>query len=166
MRLLFLPFVLLASSLFAQVQPPPIREEAPPVDIERIEPMEGVTDDHGPEAIPADADAVQEPLTFAEQMPEFPGGQQAMMTYLSKSIRYPEECKEAGVDGRVFIAFVVDREGLVTEVKVLRGVPACPALDREATRAVKAMPKWTPGRQNEQPVSVRMTIPVMFKLAE
>lgn len=154
MRLLHLPFVLLASSLFAQDQPPP-----PP----RVEPIE-VTTDPGNDAVPVEADAPQEPLTFAEQMPEFPGGQQAMMTYLGKNIRYPEECKEAGVDGRVFIAFVVDREGLVTEVKVLRGVPACPALDREATRAVTTMPKWTPGRQNGQPVSVRMTIPVMFKL--
>lgn len=156
MRLLLLPFVLLVSSLFAQVPPPTV--------IERVEPMEGVKDDPGPEAPPVISDAPNEPLTFAEQMPEFPGGQQVMMTYLGKNILYPEECKEAGVDGRVFIAFVVDREGLVNEVKVLRGVPECSALDREATRAVKAMPKWTPGRQNGQPVSVRMTIPVMFKL--
>ena len=117
------------------------------------------------EAIPVDAtDAPQEPLTVVEQMPEFPGGQQAMMTYLVKNIHYPQECIEAEVEGKVFIAFVVDQEGRITEVKVLRGVPACPALQVEAMRVVRSMPKWIPGQQNGKPVPVRMTIPVVFKL--
>jgi len=154
MRLLLLPTLLLSSSLFAQEQPPP-----PP----RSEPME-VTAEPGNDAVPVEADEPQEPLTIAEQMPEFPGGQQAMMTYLVKYLKYPQECIESEVEGKVFVGFVVGREGLITEVKVLRAVPGCPALEKEAVRVVKTMPNWHPGRQNGELVPVRMTIPVVFKL--
>jgi protein TonB len=123
-----------------------------------------VTAAPGNDAVPMQADALQEPLVVAEQMPEFPGGQQAMMTYMVKHMRYPQECIESEVQGKVFVGFVVGREGLITDVKVLRGVPGCPALEKEAVRVVKTMPNWTPGQQNGKPVPVRMTIPVVFKL--
>lgn len=154
MRLLLLPIFLLSSGLFAQGQPPP-----PP----RSEPME-VTVEPGNDAVPLEVDAPQEPLTIAEQMPEFPGGQQAMMTYLVKNLKYPQECVESEVEGKVFVGFVVGREGLITDVKVLRGVPGCPALEKEAVRVVKTMPNWHPGQQNGKPVPVQMTVPVVFKL--
>lgn len=154
MRLLLLPIFLLSSGLFAQGQPPP-----PP----RSEPME-VTVEPGNDAVPLEVDAPQEPLTIAEQMPEFPGGQQAMMTYLVKYLKYPQECIENEVEGKVFVGFVVGREGLITDVKVLRGVPGCPALEKEAVRVVKTMPNWHPGQQNGKPVPVQMTVPVVFKL--
>lgn len=109
--------------------------------------------------------STEEPvLTIVEQMPQFSGGDQAMITYLATNIHYPQECIEAGVEGKVFIAYVVDLDGSITEVKVLRGVAECPALDREAARVVKTMPNWTPGSQNGKPVRVRMTVPIVFKL--
>jgi protein TonB len=154
MRLLLLPILLLTSRLFAQDQTP-----LPP----RSEPME-VTIEPGNDAVPDETDAPQEPLTIAEQMPEFPGGQQAMMSYLVKYLKYPQECVESEVEGKVFVGFIVGREGLITEVKVLRAVPGCPALEKEAVRVVKTMPNWHPGRQNGELVPVRMTIPVVFKL--
>jgi outer membrane biosynthesis protein TonB len=131
MRILLLPFLLQASILFAQEQPP-----SPPVvsPVPREVTMEGERD--GPETIPAGVDAPQEVLHFAEQMPEFPGGQQAMMTYLVKNLKYPQECVESEVEGKVFVGFVVGREGIITDVKVLRGVPGCPALEKEAVPVV------------------------------
>lgn len=154
MRILLLPFLLLASSLIAQEQPPP-----PP----RSEPIE-VTAEPGDDAVPVVTDAPQEPLTVAEQMPEFPGGQQAMMAYMVKHMRYPQDCIESEIEGKVFMGFVVGGDGLITDVKVMRGVPACPAMDKEAARVVQSMPNWTPGRQNGRPVAVRMVVPVVFKL--
>lgn len=155
MRILLFPFLLIASSLFAQVQPPP------PAPQQATE----VTVEPDPDAVPeAASDAPQETLTVVEQMPELPGGQQAMMTYLVKHMRYPQDCIENEIEGKVFIGFVVDTAGMITDVDVLRGVRDCPAMDKEAARVVKSMPNWTPGRQNGKPVRVRMTVPVMFKL--
>lgn len=154
MRFSLLPLLLVTSGLFAQEQPPP-----PP----RSEPVE-VTAEPWNDAVPVAPDAPQEPLTVAEQMPEFPGGQQAMMTYLVKNLRYPQECVESEVEGKVFVGFIVGREGLITDVKVLRGVPGCPALEKEALRVVRSMPNWTPAQQNGKPVPVQMTVPVVFKL--
>jgi len=105
------------------------------------------------------------PLQIAEQMPEFPGGQEAMMKYMSANIKYPEDMAEAGVGGKVFIEFVVRADGSITDVRVLRGIPGGQSLDREAVRVVKAMPKWIPGKQNGKPVDVFYRLPVMFKAA-
>ncbi|MFN6115165.1 MAG: energy transducer TonB [Flavobacteriales bacterium] len=103
------------------------------------------------------------PLQIAEQMPEFPGGQEAMMKFISSNINYPEDMAEAGVGGKVFIEFVVRADGPITDVRVLRGIPGGPSLDREAVRVVKAMPKWNPGKQSGKPVDVIYRLPVMFK---
>ena len=97
-----------------------------------------------------------------EQMPSFPGGQAAMMGWLSKNIRYPAAAQENNIQGRVTVQFVVDENGKVTNPVVVRGVD--PSLDAEAIRVVSSMPKWTPGKQNGQAVKVKYTLPVQFKL--
>ena len=96
-----------------------------------------------------------------EEQPSFPGGQGALMSWLSENIKYPVIAAENGVQGRVIVQFVVSKTGSISDVKVVRGVD--PSLDREAVRVVSAMPKWTPGRQNGTTVNVRYTLPVTFK---
>ena len=97
-----------------------------------------------------------------EQMPQFPGGQQALFEYLSKNIKYPVIAEENGVQGRVIVTFVVERAGSITDVKVVKSVD--PSLDKEAQRVVKAMPHWIPGKQNGSAVRVKYTVPVTFRL--
>ena len=97
-----------------------------------------------------------------EQMPSFPGGSGALMQYLSKNIKYPPVAEENGIQGRVVCSFVVERDGSVSDVRILKGVD--PSLDKEAIRVVSAMPKWIPGRQNGQMVRVKYTLPVTFRL--
>ena len=97
-----------------------------------------------------------------EQMPSFPGGMPALMQWLSQNIKYPVIAAENGVQGRVIVQFVVEKDGSVTDVHVAKSVD--PSLDKEATRVVKAMPKWNPGKQNGSAVRVKYTVPVMFKL--
>ena len=101
-------------------------------------------------------------FTVVEQMPMFPGGDAALMGYLRDNMHYPTVAAENGVQGRVVVGFVVERDGSITDVNVLRSVD--PSLDREAMRVVKAMPKWTPGTQLGKPVSVKYTLPVKFSL--
>lgn len=102
------------------------------------------------------------PLTVVEQMPQFPGGEQALMEYISKHIRYPQYAIENGIMGRVFVRFVVTATGEVTNVTVVRSLD--PTLDKEAIRVVQALPKWIPGKQNGRNVPVYFTLPIMFRL--
>ena len=97
-----------------------------------------------------------------EVMPSFPGGQAALFEWLSKNIKYPVVAEENGVQGRVIVTFVVERNGSITDVQVVKSVD--PSLDKEAVRVVKAMPHWIPGKQNGQAVRVRFTLPVQFRL--
>ena len=97
-----------------------------------------------------------------EQMPIFPGGDAAMMKYLSENVKYPALAIKAQEQGRVVVSFTVEKDGAISDVKVARSVT--PSLDAEAVRVVKAMPKWTPGKQGGQPVRVRYNVPVSFKL--
>ncbi len=97
-----------------------------------------------------------------EQMPSFPGGNQALMEYLSKNVKYPVVAQENGVQGRVVVSFVVERDGSITDVKVVKSVD--PSLDREASRLVSGMPKWIPGKQNGSAVRVKYNVPVTFRL--
>lgn len=99
---------------------------------------------------------------ICEEMPEFPGGMAECMKWLGKNINYPTEAKEKGTQGRVIIQFVVEKDGSITEAKVARGVD--PLLDAEALRVINSSPKWKPGKQGGQPVRVKYTIPVAFKL--
>ena len=101
-------------------------------------------------------------FTVVEQMPMFPGGDGALMGYLRDNIHYPTVAAENGVQGRVVVGFVVERDGSITDVNILRGVD--PSLDREAMRVVKSMPKWTPGKQNGSAVRVKYQFPVSFRL--
>lgn len=106
----------------------------------------------------------EQPMNIAmvEQKPEFPGGEAAMYKYLGDNIVYPSAASEEGIQGRVVVEFVVGKDGSITNVKVAR--PRHPALDKEAVRVIKSMPKWIPGRNNGQPVKVTYTLPVTFKL--
>ena len=99
---------------------------------------------------------------FVETMPEFPGGQSALFMYLQKNIVYPSAASEAGIQGKVYIRFVVDVDGSITQVEVLRGVEK--SLDDEALRVVKKMPNWKPGTQGGKPVKVYFNLPISFKL--
>lgn len=104
----------------------------------------------------------EEIFKSVEQMPQFPGGEAALMKYISSHIQYPTMAQENNVQGKVIVQFVVTKTGQVGEVKVARSVDK--DLDREAVRVCKSLPKFTPGRQNGQPVSVWYTLPVNFKL--
>lgn len=97
-----------------------------------------------------------------EQMPSFPGGPQALLQYLNNNVKYPVVAQENGVQGRVVISFVVEKDGSVTDVQVAKSVD--PSLDKEAQRVVKSMPHWIPGKQNGSAVRVKYVVPVSFKL--
>ena len=96
------------------------------------------------------------------QMPAFPGGQGALFEWLGKNVVYPADAKEVGVQGRVIVAFVVECDGSISNVRVVKTV--YPSLDKEAIRVVSSMPKWIPGRQGEEAVPVEYTLPVSFRL--
>jgi protein TonB len=101
-------------------------------------------------------------FTAVEQNPEFPGGQAALLKFVSSHIQYPQAAADEGIEGKVMVRFVVDSKGKVGQVSVVRGVNK--ALDAEAVRVCRMLPNFTPGRQNGQPVSVWYTLPVTFKL--
>ncbi|NLH28589.1 MAG: energy transducer TonB, partial [Bacteroidales bacterium] len=109
-------------------------------------------------------EATEEIFVVVEEMPEFPGGQSALMKYLSENIRYPVIAQENGIEGRVICSFVVERDGSITDVQVVRGVD--PSLDKEAVRVIQSMPKWKPGKQRGKPVRVRFTLPIVFRLQQ
>ena len=99
-----------------------------------------------------------------DQLPEFPGGIQAMMKFLSTNIKYPVEAQKKGISGRVIVQFVIMEDGTLDQAKVIRGVD--PLLDEEALRVVKSMPKWKPGMDRGEAVKVRFTAPIMFNLSK
>ena len=103
------------------------------------------------------------PVFFiVEEMPVFPGGEEALRKYIAQSVKYPAIAQENGIQGRVFVAFVVNTKGAVTDVKIARGVD--PNLDKEAIRVVTNMPKWSPGKQRGKAVKVSYTVPINFVL--
>ncbi|MEA3449057.1 MAG: energy transducer TonB [Bacteroidota bacterium] len=105
-----------------------------------------------------------EPIAFAvvEDKPKFPGGDKALMTFLSKNTNYPEIAKENGIQGKVYVQFVINKNGNVTNVSIVRGVD--PYLDKEAKRVVGQLPDWKPGQQRGKPVPVTYIVPINFKL--
>jgi protein TonB len=111
-----------------------------------------------------DEESAEETQIFmvVESMPSFPGGEPALYKYLGENIKYPQMAKESGIQGRVFVTFVVERDGTVTDVRVLRGIGG--GCDEEAIRVVKNMPKWTPGKQRGKAVRVQYNLPVKFTL--
>ena len=97
-------------------------------------------------------------------MPYFHGVQVELIQYLNSHVKYPVVAQENGIQGRVTISFVVERDGSITDVKVARSVD--PSLDKEAARVVSSMPRWTPGKQNGSAVRVKFNVPVVFKLQQ
>lgn len=110
------------------------------------------------------AQEVEDNVVFqvVERMPSFPGGDAAMFKYLGDNINYPVIAQENGVQGRVICQFVVNRDGSIVDIVVVRSVDS--SLDKEAVRVIKSMPKWSPGQQRGKPVRVKFTLPVNFKL--
>ena len=98
-----------------------------------------------------------------EEDAKFPGGNNELMKYLQKNIKYPSICQEQGIQGRVIVQFVVEKDGSITDVQVIKAIN--PYLDKEAVRVVSTMPKWSPGKQRGNPVRVRFTLPVTFRLS-
>ena len=99
---------------------------------------------------------------IVDEMPQYPGGEAAMMDYVAQNVVYPKEAQEKGISGRVFVGFIVEKDGSVSEVKVLRGIGG--GCDEEAVRVIKAMPKWKPGKMKGKPVRVSYMMPIIFKL--
>ena len=128
----------------AEVDQQEVIEEYVPVEVEEEEVVE------------------QEIFQIVEEMPAFPGGEAKLMEYVAKNIKYPQIARETGIQGRVFVGFVVEPDGSVSNVKVLRGIGG--GCDEEAMRVVKGMPKWKPGKQRGKAVRVSYMLPVNFKL--
>ena len=113
------------------------------------------------ETIKQDPDQV---FTIVEQMPSFPGGTEAMMKYIRDVLVYPKADRDNGVSGSCYITFVVEKDGSISNVRVLRGISGAQACNEEAIRIVNTMPKWIPGKQNGVLVRVQYNIPVKFTL--
>ncbi len=116
----------------------------------------------GPTEATATGPATNEPFIAVEKMPEFAGGQAALLRYLQKNLRYPSSALAAGMGGRVFLTFVVGADGRISEVTILKGLGY--GLDEEAQRVVRQMPAWVPGYQSKHPVPVRFTLPITFTI--
>ena len=95
-------------------------------------------------------------------MPKFPGGDAELLKFIAKNVKYPQESQNKGEQGRVICSFVVAKDGTLTNYRVIRGIS--PALDQEAVRVLQMMPRWTPGTQRGEPVAVKYTVPITFKL--
>jgi periplasmic protein TonB len=117
------------------------------------------------EVVIADAPVVEkadEIFDVVENAPEFPGGMEAWYQYLNKNLKYPTQARRMGIEGTVYVVFVVNTDGTIQDVELLRGIGG--GCDEEAIRVVSNAPKWTPGKQRGRPVRVRMRLPVRFKL--
>ncbi len=131
------------------------------IDVESDE--ETKAEEYVPPAEEEDDEEEEEQIfTVVEDNPEFIGGQAALMKYLAKNIKYPQMARETGISGTVYVRFVVEKDGSVSQVRIARGIGG--GCDEEALRVVKSMPKWKPGRQRGKPVRVNFTLPVKFVL--
>lgn len=101
-------------------------------------------------------------FTVVESMPKFPGGERGLLKYLADNIRYPEMARESGIQGRVFVSFIVETDGSISDIRVLRGIGG--GCDEEAIRVVEYMPEWIPGKQRNKPVRVQFNLPIRFVL--
>ncbi len=99
---------------------------------------------------------------IVEDMPEFPGGEMALRTYIANAIKYPVIAQENGIQGKVYVTFVVGKDGSVSNASIARGVD--PSIDKEALRVINTLPKWKPGKQRGKPVNVSYTVPINFQL--
>ena len=104
----------------------------------------------------------QKVFEVVEQMPEYPGGMMAMMEFLQDNMKYPADAEKQKVQGKVMVSFIVETDGSISDVKVMKNV--FPSLDAEAIRVVKAMPRWTPGKQKGKVVRVHFSLPITYRL--
>ncbi len=149
-------------------EPPPTQDKLVEVDA-GTKTEEGSTEGVDPSLTEGTGKEVVEELppqifTYVEQMPEFQGGLEELYKYLGNKIKYPAMEKDNNISGKVFLTFVVEPDGNITDVKVQRGVKGGPGLEQEAIRVVKAMPNWKPGKQNGKPVRVQFNLPIQFSL--
>ena len=149
-------------------EPPPVQtEETPQISTETHEGTgneEIVIPEEGTGVV---APVKEEIFTIVEQMPSFPGGDAAMMKWIKdkiEAIGYPQMEKEAGISGTCYVTFVIDKDGNVTDSKLLRGVSGGPGYDKVALAVVKSMPKWAAGKQNGRAVSVQYNLPIKFTI--
>lgn len=112
--------------------------------------------------VPPPDEEPEDILIFAETQPSFPGGVDAFYAYLGKNLDYPRQAKRQGVSGKVFVEFVVDKDGSLSNIRVAKGIGA--GCDEEALRVIKNSPRWNPGKQRGQAVRVRMVVPIIFRL--
>ena len=103
-------------------------------------------------------------FTVVEEMPDFTGGEQEKLRFISQNIVYPQSAKEAGLSGKCYLKFIVGSNGFIRDIQVLKGVPGCKECDNEAIRVVKLMPRWKAGKQNGKNVNVSLNYPILFKL--
>jgi protein TonB len=160
-------------------EPPPPKKQKPKTQVLNIVEDEVEVDDELDIDMEADEDTeiedyepveikdneVEEEKVFmvVEEQPSFPGGEEARMKYLQKNIEYPQMARESGIEGTVYVTFVVETDGTVTNVRILRGIGG--GCDEEALRVVRNMPKWEPGKQRGRSVRVQFNMPIKFKLA-
>lgn len=130
------------------------------LDVEVTE--ETVIEDIVFEEAPAEEE-VDEVFTIVEDQPEFPGGMAAFYKYVGDNMEYPSQARRMGIEGRVYVQFVVDKDGTITEVKAVKGIGA--GCDEEAEKVLRQAPKFKPGKQRGRPVKVRMVLPIIFKLS-
>lgn len=167
---------MLEDSITAEIEKEPLQPIVPPPPPEPIDPIP----EPEPGPLPPIWDPVPEPPIeeeivevpeFAQQdeifdivevQAEYPGGEAAMFVYISKNIVYPQEDLNAGKQGRVYVQFVVEKDGAITTIRVLRGVSE--GIDKEAKRVIRRMPKWKPAEHRGKPVRSRMTLPISFRL--
>ena len=121
-----------------------------------------VIDEYVPVEVEEEEVQEQEIFQIVEEMPSFPGGEAELLKYVATHIKYPQIARETGIQGRVFVGFVVEPDGSVSNVKILRGIGG--GCDEEAVRVIKSLPKWKPGKQRGKAVRVSYQIPVLFKL--
>ena len=152
-----------------EVKPPPPPPPPPEIieiveDEEEIENELEVEDTESDEEMEIEIEEEDDDEFFmvVENMPEFPGGDLGLMKYIQRNVRYPAIAKEYNITGKVYVSFIVDKSGIVTNVKIVRGVDK--NLDAEALRVVKSLPKYKPGKQRGKPVRVMFTIPINFTL--
>jgi len=115
-----------------------------------------------PEIIVNNVPVAEQVFTWAEEMPNFPGGNGELLGFFARNINYPEIAIRAEVEGKVILSFVVDKNGGIEDVNVIKGIGA--GCDEEAMRVIKSMPRWNPGKQNGKPILTRINVPVVFKL--
>lgn len=143
-------------------EPPPTQEEVKEVQVSTVT-QEGNKDiiDVPTDPVVTDPDEGKI-FTVVEEMPSFPGGEEKLFDYLRKNIKFPPVARENGIQGRVFVTFVVDKDGRVKDARILRGIGG--GCDEEALRVISNMPDWKPGKQNGRSVSVQYNLPVNFTL--